>query len=183
MPVELLSYSAECTPEGVVLKWITASEQNNAYFIIEKSKDGVHYMEVGKVEGNGTINRQKEYVFADKHENRGKGCYYRLLQTDFDVTTEMLGDRYANCSVVDEELRVFPNPAKDQIVAGFYMPEDADVVISFRDYTGKLIVCYNETIEKGQNFLTLDISEFSSGLYILSIESGNMHFRQKFFRE
>lgn len=183
MPVELLSYSAECTPEGVVLKWVTASEHNNSYFTIEKSEDGLQYLEVGKVEGNGTINQQKEYVFVDKQDNRGRGCYYRLYQTDFDGTTEMLGDRYANCSVVKEEMRVFPNPAKDQIVAGFYMSEDADVVISFRDFTGKLIVSYNETIENGQNFLTLDVSEFSSGMYVLSIESGNMLFRQKFFRE
>jgi hypothetical protein len=183
MPVELMSYATECSPEGAVLKWATASEQNNAYFTIEKSNDGVHYMVVGKVEGKGTNNQESEYAFVDENYDKGKGCYYRLSQTDFDGTEKMLGDRYVNCSVVKEEMRVFPNPATDQIVAGFYVPEDADVGISFSDYTGKQISYYNEKIVQGQNFLTLDVSRFSTGMYILTIESDNMIFRQKFLKE
>ena len=43
LPVELTNFSAAKNGNAVNLKWTTASEQNNAYFNVERSADGVSF--------------------------------------------------------------------------------------------------------------------------------------------
>jgi len=43
LPIELLSFTAECKEQNIVLKWITLTEKNNIYFTIEKSFDGINW--------------------------------------------------------------------------------------------------------------------------------------------
>ena len=68
--------------DGVVkLKWSTASEQNNDYFTIEKSKDGLDYIIVTTLPGAGNSVYKIDYQAVDRDIEPGI-LYYRLKQTD-----------------------------------------------------------------------------------------------------
>ena len=66
LPVELLSFTA--MPEEnnrVRCDWVTASEINNDFFTVERSKDGVTFEALGIVDGSGTTSAVSEYYFYD----------------------------------------------------------------------------------------------------------------------
>jgi hypothetical protein len=65
------------------INWQTASEINNAHFSIERSSNGIAYLEIGAVSGHGTTNETINYEFIDKSPFSGTN-YYRLKQFDFD---------------------------------------------------------------------------------------------------
>ncbi|MBW7466343.1 hypothetical protein ABID22_000788 [Pontibacter aydingkolensis] len=84
LPVELLRFSANSLNNGnVLLTWETASEVNNAYFIIERSTDGQSYAAIGKVDGKGNSNNLQKYMHKDVILSSGI-YYYRLKQVDLD---------------------------------------------------------------------------------------------------
>lgn len=62
---------------GNVLLWSTASENALSYFTIEASRDGVDWMEIGKVRAAGQSQEEKIYRFLDT-EIGLKTTYYRL---------------------------------------------------------------------------------------------------------
>jgi hypothetical protein len=49
LPVTFAGFTANRSVNGILLNWITASEQHNSYFVIEKSTDGKNFTEVGRV--------------------------------------------------------------------------------------------------------------------------------------
>ncbi|MFQ3609565.1 MAG: hypothetical protein SNJ55_13105, partial [Chloroherpetonaceae bacterium] len=52
LPVELTSFTARKTAQGVELAWQTASEQNNAGFEVERKSEGATWNTLGFVRGN-----------------------------------------------------------------------------------------------------------------------------------
>ena len=67
----------------VNLAWTTASETNNDYFTIQKSKDAQIFEDVFVVDGAGNSSTIINYFDIDKSPYTGIS-YYRLKQTDFD---------------------------------------------------------------------------------------------------
>jgi len=83
LPVELLSFVVEPYNESVSLRWVTASELNNNYFVIHRSVDCKEWSEVGRKIGNGTSNHVTHYSHIDLLMKSGT-YYYKLSQQDFD---------------------------------------------------------------------------------------------------
>lgn len=84
LPVELGHYDIQYN-EGtglVELSWSTLSEINNDQFIIQRSKDGAHWIDIGELTGAGNSQTARHYSFIDKTPESGL-AYYRLKQIDF----------------------------------------------------------------------------------------------------
>ncbi|HET8830404.1 MAG TPA: hypothetical protein VFM79_13745, partial [Pelobium sp.] len=65
LPVSLVSFTAKNQTSGVVLNWVTASEQNNKQFTLLRSMDGKQFTAIGSVFGNGTTQNTSNYNFID----------------------------------------------------------------------------------------------------------------------
>ncbi len=87
LPIELLSFDADYDGKAVKLNWTTASEINNDYFTIERTRDGTMYDYISTVPGAGNSNSINNYSARDVDPLPGTS-FYRLLQTDYDGTTE-----------------------------------------------------------------------------------------------
>lgn len=81
LPVELTQFTGQNTERGNLLKWTTASEENNAGFEIQKSNNGRDFGAIGYVAGNGTTFQLQRYTFLDEDVSTGI-AYYRLKQLD-----------------------------------------------------------------------------------------------------
>ena len=46
LPVELLEFKAHLDNGNVRVSWTTATEINNDYFTVERSHDGIHFVEI-----------------------------------------------------------------------------------------------------------------------------------------
>ncbi|MCP4458054.1 MAG: hypothetical protein GY816_08535 [Cytophagales bacterium] len=89
MPVELIFFDARIEEDFVELNWATAMEDNNDFFTIEKSLDGSTFTLLAQVDGAGTFTSALNYFLTDTSPYNGLS-YYRLSQTDFDGTQEIL---------------------------------------------------------------------------------------------
>jgi len=83
MPVQLIGFNAFAQDGIVELSWATASETNNDYFTIEKSKDLLTWNSLIPIKGAGNSYNILNYFQTDNHPFPGRS-YYRLKQTDFD---------------------------------------------------------------------------------------------------
>ena len=64
--------------------WSTASEENNDYFILERSNDGNTWESIATINGNGSTTMKQNYVFDDFEYIKDQINYYQLKQYDFD---------------------------------------------------------------------------------------------------
>lgn len=96
LPIELVSYTGACENNSVKLVWSTATESNNDFFTVEKSRDLTVWEPIGTVNGAGNSITLLNYSFVDEQSN--ELSYYRLSQTDLDGTVSPLGMISAGCS-------------------------------------------------------------------------------------
>ena len=148
LPVDLTSFKAQEIEESVLVTWTTATELNNDYFTLEKSKNGRDFQPLAQVPGSGTTTQSQEYSFTDTHPWLGLS-YYRLSQTDFDGTTEIFKAVSVVFSGSFNAMSVSPNPVRDQALTLRSVGWDKNEPLKLNIYsiTGVLI---------GQNFLTTD---------------------------
>ncbi len=82
LPIELTNFNAELIQNEVVLKWTTASETNNDYFLVERSNDLSNWDAIIEVNGAGNSTEEINYMDYDKRPMSGLS-YYRLKQVDY----------------------------------------------------------------------------------------------------
>ena len=83
LPIELTSFSIFATADGFMFNWITASENENDYFTLEYSIDGVSFNEIDYVHGAGTTSETSEYEYRWDEAPDFEMLYFRLKQTDY----------------------------------------------------------------------------------------------------
>ncbi|MCC6252410.1 MAG: hypothetical protein IT238_08120, partial [Bacteroidia bacterium] len=83
LPITLLEFNAQPVIDEVSITWTTASEINNDYFNVERSKDGIHFESIAQIPGAGNSHTILNYKTMDAQPYEGVS-YYRLKQTDFD---------------------------------------------------------------------------------------------------
>jgi hypothetical protein len=118
LPVELVSFYATPLNDRVKMSWETETEVNNDFFTIERSTDGEEWTTIQTIKGAGITSQSTSYEVYDTNPLWGIS-YYRLKQTDFNGHTvvfdtrsvERISDNSGNTAL----LKVFPNPASDEI--------------------------------------------------------------------
>jgi hypothetical protein len=83
MPVELISFQAQASPNGVLARWSTASESNSSHFDLQRSRDAEEWMSAAMVDAAGHSTQIRDYQMEDATVGAGL-WYYRLLQVDLD---------------------------------------------------------------------------------------------------
>lgn len=109
LPVQIIDFTAVNNNGNVEAKWTTASETNNSFFTLQKSKNGVDFIDITKVNPAGNGNAFQSYSATDKAPFEGIS-YYRIKQTDADGQTT-----YSRLETIKMELAslrwtIYPNP-------------------------------------------------------------------------
>jgi hypothetical protein len=112
LPITLLYLKAENIEYYNRIEWSTASETNNDYFLLEKTKDGLDFNTVCMVTGAGNSSYQRFYETNDVFITDGI-VYYRLKQVDYDGKET----KYDMISV-DNRIKVAPTLKKITDVLG-----------------------------------------------------------------
>jgi hypothetical protein len=86
LPSTTVNFKAFFEHNKIQLHWQTQSEQNNDYFTISHSSDGMNFEPIGTVKGAGNSNELMNYQFTHERPSRGIN-YYKLSSTDYDGTT------------------------------------------------------------------------------------------------
>ncbi len=163
LPVSLISFNADYIDNAVQIDWITASEENNDYFIVQKSTDGIYFEDIDRVEGAGNSNVIVHYQSFD--ENPDNINYYRLLQVDFDGQNSL-----SNIIVVrnnnDKEMLFYPNPSTG--IVNIETENAVDVIIY--SSIGQTVAQYHF---EASSLNEIDLSNEPKGIYFVSYYSAN----------
>ena len=175
IPVELTSFSAEQTANGILLKWTTASELNNSGFAIERLSSNL-WEEIGFVNGFGTITSAKQYSFKDITPLSGNS-YYRLKQLDFDGSFTYSNEIEVNFSNVLTDFLLeqnYPNPFNPSTIISYQLSVNSNVSLKVYDALGNEIgALVDEYREAGRYEIDFNASELSSGIYFYKLQAGS----------
>lgn len=175
LPIDLLNFNVSKGSSGDVVNitWETGSELNNDYFTIERSKDGINFDPIARIEGAGNSTTRIRYQDVDRNPNAGVN-YYRLKQTDYD-------DRYSyseaksvniNSSVISD-ITLYPNPVSSTLEMNFELSQSGNYQLKIVDITGRLIHTESVSFNKGRNRHQVDVRNLGDGIYFLSITNAN----------
>lgn len=167
MPVNLVSFSVRASHNQTIqLDWSTASEQNNKYFLLERSKDLIQVESVANVKAHeGSSFQGFSYTFTDDKPYTGTS-YYRLRQVDLDGKTTT----YPWESVVlrREAYGVSPNPISTQQFS-LQLDEPMTALIRLYSLDGRLVPF--QKMGKDVSSLQLKTEQtLPTGIYILTVE-------------
>ncbi|MEM6394872.1 MAG: T9SS type A sorting domain-containing protein [Bacteroidota bacterium] len=172
MPIGLLSFSARANDKQVDINWATSFEENNEFFAIERSRDGIDWNTISTLNSSGDSQSDRHYSTSDKSPLDGIS-FYRLKQNDFDgqysysPIARVLFNRSG-----DEDVLVYPNPSSDfMYVSG--LPDEPDkfqlVNAIGQDVTDAVVFHYER-----EGSLRLDMSRLDIGIYYLRTEESAM---------
>jgi hypothetical protein len=169
LPVEFLSLEAIQNNNKVHINWITETELNSDYFLVQRSKDGDLFEDVLKVKAAGNSSSYKKYACVDEHPYEGV-WYYRLKQYDFNggyffskmVAVEFLNEAYVT---------IYPNPtAGDIYIAVNGAQAGSRISVSIKNTLGEeVFACKKEAMCENEMIVPNAKEKFHSGMYVVSI--------------
>ncbi|TNE56059.1 MAG: T9SS type A sorting domain-containing protein [Bacteroidetes bacterium] len=160
LPIEITSFEVNCQDDRHFLQWEVASEQNNDYFTILRSTDGVHFKAIGKVQGAGNSSSLQRYSFQALSVPNAT-CYYTFSQTDFNGISKLSGFvRVLNCDS-KKKVNIFPNPVQANQQVQIECNQSRNLTLHVFDTFGKLVL--DRDLSEERTFFI----ELSAGLYQL----------------
>lgn len=176
LPVVLKEFTSQCSADSIQIKWTTASEKNNAHFVLERSTDALNWLEVARLpasfSGGGL------YSITEKKEHATN--YYRLTQADLDGKRKTFPIIVDNCpGDVEDALQVYPVPVKDEMwIAVSCSKACVNGLLQIRNSTGVLITTELLTLPAGKSILRRQLN-LPSGLYSISFSSASMEIQTR----
>jgi hypothetical protein len=172
LPIELLDFRVRRQDKQVAIEWVTAREQNNHQFFIERSADGRNYEEIASVQGAGNSSLLQNYLYTDANPLAGVN-YYRLRQVDFDGKFEYSPVQSVRMGGAGTAT-LLPNPLQvgNALTLLYDSNTETGLDIAVFNAMGQQLVQYQIEVQKGDNQLRIDLSQLTSGLYTLRIQNG-----------
>jgi hypothetical protein len=170
LPVELLSFTAECANESIILKWQTASEYNSSHFEIEKSTDGLNWNTIGQLPAAGNSNELLSYSLEDASK-RTNTSYYRLNQVDIDGLQKYYGPISPMCESVNHlNGKTIPNPSNNEFWLQISSAEQQKITYVLQDINGTKILENTVELLPGSNMFPIR-ETIPSGMYFIILQT------------
>jgi Secretion system C-terminal sorting domain len=165
LPVELTKFTGKTMASSNMLAWATATESNVKSHIIERSADGMKWVEIGSTNSKGS---NSTYELEDRAPLAQ--AYYRLRTVDFDGQEQkseviLLTRRDKQFGV----LGVFPNPTSGDASVQFAVPAEGKVTLRVTDLTGRIVLEQTFEAIDGINTQNLSLSRLHAGTYTVTV--------------
>lgn len=171
LPITLVSFKAACQGDQVEVKWTTASESNNQFFIIEESKDGVNWKTLEIEDGANNSNVMLNYTLTVPSPYPGM-YYLRMTQVDYDGKNQTFDPVVVNCEGGGEStVKIAPNPAVDFTNLIVQAEDDMTLDINLFSTSGQIIFKTQVRVRKGTQEINFDVSSIPAGSYHFSLIS------------
>lgn len=179
LPVSMLRFGGICNGGSIELYWQTASEVNNAYFIVTKSEDGVNFEPIGMVYGSGNANTINSYSYTDNNASV-ETYYYKLIQVDYDGRHNDPGTTVVSGNCAESGLQFSSVGINDgNISISFISPIDGPVSLSITDILGRSIFSKEIESTEGFNEAQIQVPETSGNVFLVTLENGNSRIFRK----
>lgn len=183
LSVKLIRFFALPFEKEVRLNWVTSTETNNRFFAIERSADGIHFMEIGQVPGFENSSQEQKYQFTDVQPLPAVS-WYRLRQVDMDgkfifTPVVMINRTGAAISIA----RLFPNPVTGtSVFLNLTDQVTGQQQLMLYNQAGILVKQFTISRVAGSQLISLETGQLPAGIYTLR-QPGNEGFRLQFVKQ
>ena len=172
LPIALLEFNAECSTQGNVINWQTASETNNDYFELLRSDDGVTFYSVAQIQGSGNSSSIKNYSFVDEQPAYNY-TQYKLLQFDFNGTNNLVASKQVLPCISNTSINIY-NGLDQEIVVDYKALQDEEIEIVIYDVSGRIVEQFGkQMVIEGNNQVRVQHKDVAFGAYMVSFRTPN----------
>lgn len=184
LPIELVSFTANCNGRSALIEWTTATEKNNDFFVLERSHDAVNFKEIARIAGAGNSIEPISYAYTDFGVRNGDN-YYRLVQFDYDGTSTTSEIIVANCLGTDGEPEVlaYPNPFGDDLTLRFENFGNIQATVEVYDMLGRMVHTQKVNCSQNDYEVVLRLAGLSDGTYNVRISAKEFVLNKKVVKQ
>jgi len=168
LPINLTSFSSNISGNDVILDWQTASETNNDYFELQRSRNGYIWESIAEIKGSINSNIINNYSYLDKNPY-DETSYYRLKQIDINGAFNYSFIISVNFSKEEQHqsIKAYPNPAINSITIdiGKIIIQDIEIL----SIDGRNVIKSLPVNKVTDSLLLIDISNLEQGTYIIKV--------------
>ena len=180
--MELASFSASVTADGVTLSWETLSEEANAGFAVYRS-DGDGYLPLfeGLIPGAGTTTVPQQYSYVDRSVEAGRTYWYKISDVSLGGTETFHGPIRVDVAapgLLALNIQAVPTPARETVSLRFSTPTAGAAHVSVFDVSGRLVKdVLASQVEAGTHIVQWDLTDrhgdpVGPGQYACRVEVG-----------
>jgi len=171
--VELSSFSASRTVDGIAINWSTASETDNDRFQISRADaTSDDWQLVAEIDGQGNSTTRHEYSFVDRNVN-GERYTYELAGFDYAGTRQVFGIVSVEAATPNAPtatefalLGNYPNPFNPTTNIRFSLAAASEIQLAVYDVMGREVAqLVNGAMAAGVHEVAFDGAGLSSGVY------------------
>ncbi|MFL5787479.1 MAG: T9SS type A sorting domain-containing protein [Flavisolibacter sp.] len=174
LPVHFTSLTAKMNSKAEVqIAWKAMQMNNTDNYSIEHSIDGIHWTSIGTMPSN-LMQDEAAYSFIDLHPANGDN-YYRIKETD--RTGEYFYSGITKLKVQNNTIRLWPNPVNDILNIDNNGKETLTAKII--SVSGNMVSL--QDLHPGTN--AVNLSQISSGSYIIQVQTGYSPYNRLFIKK
>jgi hypothetical protein len=178
LPVGLISFKGIRNSDCLSLSWCTAFERSHDYFEIQKSRNGIDFVSIGKVTGKGERSTPVCYLFDDCEQLTGD-TYYRLK-----IVSDAGSYEFSRVLTISgnalEMASIRTNIVRNELELLFSKETTSDASVNIFDPSGKLHLSYK--IGRGSFSSQIDVSYLPAGSYFLVLDTPGLRKALAFFK-
>jgi len=192
LPVELSSFIATSTTQGVLLQWSTESETDNLGYILEKQMEGnnswivaASYKTDDALKGKGNTTVRQQYSYTDSNVQSNKTYTYRLYDVNKQGVKSLKQSALVKVTVVipktTDLLPAYPNPFNPETTIRYDLAQDATVDLFIVDILGRTVATLidGQKVQAGiwdirWNGVNDAGNKIASGAYLVIFKAGSV---------
>jgi hypothetical protein len=155
LPIKLNSFNATGLKNVVNLNWSAICSENSCNFIVERSIDGVNFLEIS----NTNATSEGNYYSADRNLPNASTLYYRLKIVNANGKVEY--STVQKVQTKDIKLSVSPNPTSNEILVN---ATSNIAAVNVFDLTGKSIYSVQNN---NTNSIRISVANLPEGTYVV----------------
>jgi len=172
--IELINFSIEGDCNNSVIMWSTASETNSDYFIIQRSIDGTHWINIAIVEATGTSSSINNYTYND-HYVASIETYYRIVEVELSGIESVSDIRIisSQCEMNTEIVHVYPNPVNDLLMVDISSASNSLIGVEIIDLVGRVLTTQIFAVIPGMNTVSINTEKLAMSMYLIGLQNSN----------
>lgn len=173
LPIELIELRAEPDTDHIDVAWVVAAEIDLSHYELERSEDGIDFVQVDQQTALGVQNHMQEYHYEDQDVRFNQTYYYRLRSVNTDGTNNLspivTARLESNSDQLADQINIFPNPGNGKYFLNFNINQNKSLHLSVTDAVGKLLEQDTKLVPAGNSLYSIDLTQHAGGIYYVTI--------------
>ncbi|HYJ37040.1 MAG TPA: T9SS type A sorting domain-containing protein [Chitinophagaceae bacterium] len=173
LPVTFANFYVSRVNNDILIRWATATENNNNHFEVERSFDGRDWSTIATIAAVGNSSQLNQYSFTDKNM-KTSFAYYRIKQVDNDGRFTFTVVRSIKNAENNNGIEIFA--AKNKTVTILFQEMKSTASVKIFNLNGQAVM--QQTYQQSA-YITLRLGDAIPGVYVVHVTDENNQSQSK----